>query len=148
MEIWQLWIIAGVILFILEIFTPVFVEASFGIGCFVAALTAALGGSVTVQFIVFGLTVIVVFFTVRPLFMKVSHRYSDKRKIGVEALIGKTCLVTEAIDNDKNTGRVQIGGENWKASSENGEPIPEGEKVVVKRIEGITVYVVKLTSGG
>ena len=147
MEMWHLWVIAGIVMFVLEIFTPVFIEASFGVGCFAAAIAAIAGVDFKLQLLVFAITVLAVFFGVRPFFQRYVVRYSEPRKTGVEALIGRTCKVIETINNVENTGRVQIGGETWKASSENGETIEAGETVIVKRIEGVTAYVIKQSGG-
>jgi penicillin-binding protein 1A len=57
-------------------------------------------------------------------------------------LVGATGEVTVAIDNTTETGEVEIKGELWPAQSEDGEPIPEGTKVVVVRKDRRFVYVI------
>jgi membrane-bound ClpP family serine protease len=49
--------------------------------------------------------------------------------------------VLEEIDNDKNTGRVRLKKEEWRADSETGEVIPAGKKVKVTRMDGTHIVV-------
>jgi membrane protein implicated in regulation of membrane protease activity len=54
-------------------------------------------------------------------------------------------VVIEDIENLKNTGRVRMGKEEWRAESESGESIPEGQSVAVTKIEGTHLIVKMLT---
>ena len=56
-------------------------------------------------------------------------------------------MVTEEIDNLKNTGRVRIGKEEWRADSDTDEVIPQGKTVDVTRVDG-THLVVRLLKEG
>jgi membrane-bound ClpP family serine protease len=38
-------------------------------------------------------------------------------------------------------GTVHVGGEEWTAVSDSGEPIDEGEQVIVSEAEGLTLKV-------
>ncbi|MDD5338890.1 MAG: nodulation protein NfeD [Dehalococcoidales bacterium] len=58
---------------------------------------------------------------------------------GREELVGKTALVKVALNPE---GTIFYKGENWTAISESGK-ITAGEKVVIKRIDGLLLYVVK-----
>lgn len=62
-----------------------------------------------------------------------------------DRVIGSVATVTEEIDNLKGTGRVQIGSMPWTARSEDPQPIPSGALVRILRIEGVKVYVEKLS---
>lgn len=143
MEIWHYWIIAGIVLLILEIFTPGFLLASFGIGAFAGSAGAYLGVGLKYQLLVFSITSLIVFFGIRPAYKKYFGRFDDQRKTGTDALVGKSCKVTESIDNDSGEGRVRIGGELWKACSQDGSVIDRGDVVIVAKIEGATAYVAK-----
>jgi membrane protein implicated in regulation of membrane protease activity len=59
--------------------------------------------------------------------------------------VGKLAVVTEDIDNTGDTGRVKIGGVNWRARSSADEHIEKGTSVRVTAIEGTTAFVVKET---
>jgi membrane-bound serine protease (ClpP class) len=67
------------------------------------------------------------------------HVYRKQAYTGREELIGKTAVV-KAILNPEGT--VFFKGERWTAISESGE-IPVGKEVVIKRIDGLVLYVVK-----
>jgi membrane-bound serine protease (ClpP class) len=58
---------------------------------------------------------------------------------GREELIGKTATVKVALNPE---GTVFYKGERWTAISERGE-IPAGEEVIIKRVDGLVLYVVK-----
>jgi membrane-bound serine protease (ClpP class) len=66
---------------------------------------------------------------------------------GREELFDKTAIVKTDLNPE---GFVFFKGERWMAVSESG-PIKEGEQVVIKRVDGLTLYVVKkvqLPAGG
>ncbi|OGO17264.1 MAG: hypothetical protein A2Z15_03635, partial [Chloroflexi bacterium RBG_16_50_11] len=58
---------------------------------------------------------------------------------GREELIGKTATVKVALNPE---GMVLYKGERWTAISESGE-VKAGEEVVIKRMDGLVLYVVK-----
>lgn len=138
---WHIWTIFALILFILEIFTPGFLLASFGIGCLFSALAAGVGLSVKLQVVGFIVGTLVAFFGVRPFFTKFCYRASCGVKTNVDALVGKTGRVTEEINQELDSGRVLVGGDDWKAISVDGDIINKGTMVEVVRIEGIRVFV-------
>jgi membrane protein implicated in regulation of membrane protease activity len=141
MEVWHYWIIAGVLCLIAEIFTAGFVVGVLGIGCFGASAACFLGYGLTVQVICFTIATLLGFIFIRPLFMKFMYGKGDGGKIGVEALVGKYASVIVEIDNRRNKGRIRLGAEEWRAASENGNNIDEGQTVKVVRIDGATAYV-------
>ena len=59
--------------------------------------------------------------------------------------IGRQALVTEEIDNLKESGAIRLDGVIWTARSESGEVIPEGATITVKRIAGAKAYVERAT---
>ncbi len=136
----QIWIIAGIILFILEIVTPGFVLANFGVAALAAAAASWLGAGITVQVIVFVVSCLISFVTVRPLLSRTMHKGKTTRT-GIDAVIGRVARVTDAIPEPPEAGRVQIDGDSWRAMSVHGSPIEEGARVRVIRIESTTVFV-------
>ncbi len=142
MEIWQYWIISGIVLFAAEIFTPGFVLMSIGSACILAGLSAWLGFSTGIQTIIFAFGTVAAFLATRP-FVKKFLYSKEQLPTGTSALIGKKGKVTEKISNEDNCGRVMIGGESWKAGSADGSVIEEGDMVEVLGIEGVTLKVEK-----
>ena len=133
---WLIWLSAGIILSILEVFTPGFFIVGIGVSLAIAALPAALGLPFWVQLLVCGAMILIFFLLVRPLVMKIPH--SDSKKTGTAALIGEEGIVVETITRIEG-GRVKVGGEVWKAKSD--ETIEKDLLVVVTGVEGVTLNV-------
>jgi len=146
MEAWHTWLIIGVILFILEIFTPGFVVACFGIGCLAGGLMDYLNLGFGYQIIAFSVVSLILFFTLRPFVVKHLYKTGENLKTNVDALIDQIGIVEEKIDPVENTGRVIVRGDNWKAISLNDEIIEKGERVQVKKIDGVKLYVIPYKS--
>jgi membrane protein implicated in regulation of membrane protease activity len=136
-----IWLIAGILLLIVEVFTADFLFASIGISCLVASIPAFLGASGVAQVVTFVITAVIVFSVVRPFAKKVIQGKNHASELGLNTLVNKRGIVTEKIINSKNKGRVKIDGDLWRAYSESGEDIEEGTSVRVKRFESITVFV-------
>jgi membrane protein implicated in regulation of membrane protease activity len=81
------------------------------------------------------------FFGVRPFFTRYCYKASPGVKTNVDALIGKTGRVIEDIDDQLDSGRVLVGGDDWKAVALDGKIIEKNSKVEIIRVEGAKVYV-------
>ena len=89
-----------------------------------------------------GLIVIIViciaaFFTFA--IQRVIRAHRSQATTGREELVGKTAVVKVALAPD---GTVFFKGERWKAISEKSR-IKPGEEVIITRVEGLTLYVIK-----
>jgi len=142
---WQLWMIAAVLLLIIEIFTPSFLAACLAIGCAAAGVFALMKYGINIQLLSFSVGTLIAFFAVRPIMLKYAHKKDEKVKTNVDALVGKTGRVTETIDNSKNTGRAMVEGDDWKAESENDVVIQSGSRIVVTKVNS-TIITVKSTN--
>ncbi|MDX9791384.1 MAG: NfeD family protein [Candidatus Kapabacteria bacterium] len=141
-EIWHVWIIIAVILFIVEIFTPSFIFGSIAVGCILAGVSSAFGFGIKVQLIAFAIGTLVAFFGIRSFMLKYFHKKSNKIKTNTDALIGKIGRVTETINTAQNVGRIMVEGDDWKAETENDEIINAGEKVEIVAVNS-TILTVK-----
>jgi membrane protein implicated in regulation of membrane protease activity len=144
-EIWHIWIIVAVLLFILEIFTPAFLAACLAIGCIFAGIISSLDFGINIQLIAFSVGTLSSFFGIRPFILKYGHKKSGDLKTNVHALVGKIGKVIVTIDNDQNQGRISVEGDDWKAESENSEIIHAGEKVEIINVDStlLTVRLIK-----
>ena len=133
---WLIWLSAGIILAILEVFTPGFFIVGIGVSLVITALPAALVLPFWVQLLVCGVMILIFFLLVRPLVMKIPH--SDSKKTGTAALMGEEGIVVETITRIEG-GRVKVGGEVWKAKSD--ETIEKDSLVIVTGVEGVTLNV-------
>ncbi len=144
-EIWWIWLILAAVFVIAEIFTAGFFLLLFGIGAAVAGVLALAGLGAIWQWISF-IAVSLILFAISRRF---SERFTKKQPpgIGADRAIGKVGKVIESIDPEENTGRVMLEREEWLAESHGGEVIPEGNKVIIERIEG-TRLIVRLHEKG
>ena len=143
MEIYQYWLIAAIILVIVEICTAGFGSICFAIGAGFAALAAGLGASFTWQIVIFAALSLVTFIFLRPVVIRFLEKKSKDVKTNADALIGRKGVVSERIDAQQHTGRVAVDGDDWKAVLEDGLVIEKGEEVVITHRESIIVTVRK-----
>ncbi len=144
MDFGYIFIILGVLFFIAELFTADFLFASIGLACLITSVFAFLGFSLYVQLVIFSLSIIIIFATIRPFVKKFLEGKNKAKELGLNTLIGKKGKVSEKIDNTQDIGRVKIDADNWKAISETNEIIEEGESVIVTKMESITIFVKKV----
>jgi len=139
---WENWIYAGIILLILEVFTPGFVVACFGIGALFASIFAYFDASISIQLLVFSVVTLVSFLGLRPYALKHLYKAEGDVKTNADSLIGMKGIVKETINSDLNKGRVAIYGDNWKARSIDHSIIKKGDSVEVVEMES-TILIVK-----
>ena len=139
MPVWLIWLLAGLVLIILEILTPGFVLACFSVGCFAAAIFAALDFSADWQIGAFATATFVLFVSARQVFGKLYGAKSIDSRTNVDRLIGLPAITLEEVDDMR--GQVKVEGEAWSARSVNGEKLPVGTKVRVLRIDGNNLLV-------
>ena len=141
---WILWTVLGVVLVIAEVFTPGFVLLWFGVGALAAALAAFLGAGLAAQFILFifvstaltalSRTIFVNYFTPRD--------EPEGMKMGVASLPGQVGTVVSSSQGALNEGAVKVFGSVWTAYPAEGEPpLEAGDRVVVERLTGASIYV-------
>ena len=110
------------------------------IGGSVAGLVCAILGAPTLlQFAVFILVSALLLALLRPLLKK--YLRVKPSRTNADRLLGQEALVTEDIDNLRETGAIRINGVLWTAKSADDTQIPIGTRVVIERIEGAKVYV-------
>ena len=138
-QIWWVWMAIAALFIVGEIFTQGFFLFWFGIGAAVAGLLAILGLGVGWQLGAFVVVSGVLFVVSRRLAEKISKKQPPG--IGADRFVGLEGIVLEEIDNGKNTGRVRVQKDEWRADSETGEIIPEGERIIVTRLDGAHMIV-------
>ena len=142
MEIWHMWVIAALILVVVEIFTTGFAVICLAIGALAAAVDAACGGGAEGQLIWFAAATLLAFVFVRPLLVKAFRKSGGRERLsGVDALKGREAIVSEHISSSDNTGRVAVDGDDWKAVSADGADIGKGEKVTIESVDSVVLTV-------
>ena len=144
-KVWLIWMIIAAVFVIGEIFTAGFFLLWFGIGAAAAGILAMLDFGAGWQW--------GTFIVVSGLLFIVSRRFAERitKKqppgIGADRFIGMKGVVLEEVDNIKNTGRVRIEKEEWRADSDTGEVIPVDTRVEVVRLVGTRLIVKTLKEG-
>ena len=143
MEIWHIWIIVALVLFIIELFTTGFAVICLSIGCLGGAVAAACATSVEVQLLIFAVVSFVALASVRPILKRSFYKQGEKVLTNASAMVGRHGVVCNAIDQ-RESGRVVIDGVDWKARSVDDSPIEQGARVEVVAIESVVLTVKKL----
>ena len=134
------WLVAMIVLLIIEGIVPGLVSIWFAIGAFAAMISAILGAPLWLQVLWFFAVSILTLCLTRPF----AKKYVNSRATPTNAdmLIGKECVVTEAIDNVLGTGAVTVSGKVWTARTEEPDGKAETGKVMtVVRIDGVKLIV-------
>src|SRR3954470_12731214 len=139
---WVVWLALGVALLVAEALSVSFVAAYFGVGALGAALCAALGAPLWLQGVEFIAVSLVLLLLTRNLLVAMASQ-PEAQATNVNALAGRSGIVTIPIDNDASTGQIRVGGEFWTARrlGEGEPPIPAGAKVEVVNVAGVTARV-------
>jgi membrane protein implicated in regulation of membrane protease activity len=136
-----IWLIAGVVLAIAELFTLDFVLIMLAGGAFAAA-AVGLALPVPVQLIAFTLVSALGLVAVRPAIKRMLHRSSEHAPMGNETVEGAEATVIEEVADGR--GMVKIGGELWTARPyDAAQVIDVGAMVRVVEIKGATALVWK-----
>lgn len=133
------WLALTVIFVVAEAVTVAVVSLWFAGGALAAMITAMLGGPLWIQGTVFAVVSALLLWALRPLVRK--HLNPKLTKTNVDAVIGKTGLVTARIDNITASGTVKLDALEWSARSTSGDPIEVGTQIRVDKIEGVKVFV-------
>ncbi len=135
------WLIAFVVLLIIEIITLGLTTVWFALGAIAAFLAAYVGVSVTAQVVVFLIVSIVLFVFTRPIAMKFFNQ--KRERTNAESLIGQKALVLEKIDSIHGVGKVMVNGMEWSAKTEESGEIEKDAIVSIKGIQGVKLIVEK-----
>jgi membrane protein implicated in regulation of membrane protease activity len=144
-NVWWIWMVLAAVFVVAEIFTAGFFLLWFGVGAAVAGLLALMGLGPVWQWGSFAIVSGVLFAVSRKFADRFTH--PQPPGIGADRFIGKPGLVLEPVDDIKNTGRVRLDKEEWRADSDTGETIPEGARVEVVRLEGTHLVVRPIVDG-
>ncbi len=134
----EIWVILGVALLVLEIFSVSFFAVFFGVGALVAALTTYLGLTTTlvsqiITFLVISIGALLVFRKqILASFSKKGEQYSE--------LLNEKAKVSIAIPA-KGEGKVFYRGADWIAEALSESAIAKGATVLIRKVDGIRLLV-------
>lgn len=137
------WLIAMVVLLIIEAVVPGLISIWFALGALAALVAALFHAPFWLQVVWFLVVSILTLLLTRPFVKKyVNNRVTPTN---ADMVIGKDAVVTEAIDNLKGKGAVRLNGKVWTARmADENTAAKVGETVRVLRIEGVKVIVEKI----
>lgn len=136
---WQIWLIASGIFFIIEIFTVGFLIFWLGVGALLAMLISFFTNSIILQTTVFVISSGLLIFATKPLVNKITKK--DTIPTNVYSIIGKKGIVIEDIDWSTGKGQIKSEGEVWSAKTKEQINIPKGAEVEIESIEGVKAFV-------
>ena len=134
-----MWLVAGVVLCLLEIFTLAFVLGMVGIGALTAAVAALLGAPLWLQLVTFTGSSAALLVFARPPVQRALNR-GPWAETDARALTGSTAVVVQRVSDD--SGQVRLNGELWRARPYAGTgPVEPGRPVSVAQVDGATLLV-------
>jgi membrane protein implicated in regulation of membrane protease activity len=137
---WWLWLLAGIVLFLIELATPGgFYFLFFGIGAFVVGLLgwAGVDGSLVVQLFLFGgLSTVSLAIFRKPL----QRRLGKLPGKDVDTMIGETAVALSEIGLEQ-VGKAELRGSAWSARNVGENVILTGQRCKVERIEGLMLFI-------
>lgn len=139
-----IWLIAMVLLLIVEAIVPGLISIWFALGALAALLASLLHAPLWLQLVWFLVVSVAALCVTRPL----AKKYVNARTqpTNADMLLGKECVVRERIQNLQGTGAVSVAGKVWTARTENDDDmIEEGAHARIVRIDGVKLIVKPLS---
>lgn len=135
------WLIATIVFSVAEAVTVQLISIWFAAGSLIALVSSMLGAPLWLQITLFFAGAGILLIATRP----IAKKLIGTKKIATNAdmVIGSTGIVEQPINNVHETGRVFVNGLSWAARSEDGSEIAADETVVIRRIEGVKLFVEK-----
>ncbi|MBE5901153.1 MAG: NfeD family protein [Lachnospiraceae bacterium] len=134
------WLVALVVLVLIELATLGLTTIWFAGGAFVALLANLLGLSPIVQIVLFIIVSVLLLALTRP--VAIRHLNENRTRTNAESLIGRTGFVLEEIDNLKATGCVSVDGQEWTARCSSDDAVITKDQVVtIEAIQGVKLIV-------
>ncbi len=143
------WVLLAIGLAVIEIVSVTFFPIFFTVSALLALAAFLLDANAGIQWAIFGIGGLALSGLLRP----VAKRQLDKGptlRSGIEQLVGRTGVVTTAIDGHGGVGAVSIDGQVWSArtaSATGSEPITVGADVEILEVRGATLVVAPGSTG-
>jgi hypothetical protein len=138
---WWVWILLGLGLVLVEILTPGgFYILFFGFGALVVGLLASVNvaGPAWAQWLAFSVASVAgLLLFRRPLVERFRSSAPDRE---VDSLVGETAVALDPIEGEA-MGRVELRGSVWSARNVGEDPVGQGQRCRVRRVEGLTLWV-------
>jgi membrane protein implicated in regulation of membrane protease activity len=137
---WWIWILFGLFLLLAELVTPGgFYIIFFGVGAVVVGILAGFNaaGPLWFQFILFSILSVLTLWLFREKLLQLTQ---GERRENIDSLVGETAVATEEIHLNA-VGKAELRGTSWNARNVGDKPLVRGQRCVVERVEGLTIFV-------
>lgn len=135
-----IWLGLAIVLLVIEILTVGLTTVWFAIGALLAMTLAFCGAGLAWQTTIFVVSSVVLLVFTRPLVQKYIN--GKHIKTNIDAIVGMTGRVVEAINGIEGTGAVIVDGKTWSARTDNEMTvIPVDTIVTVREVSGVKLLV-------
>ena len=142
------WVTMAVGLAVVEILSLTFFPIFFTASAIIALVLQLLDAPDWAQWLAFGAGGLILSGALRPI-AKRNLESGPTLKSHSESLVGRTAVVTAAVDGRAGVGSVTIDGQTWSARPSDGvSEIARGTDVLIAEIKGATVVVTPPESTG
>lgn len=138
---WQIWLIAAGIFFIIEIATAGFLIFWLAIAAVITMICSLVISNVYIQFAIFVITSTILIIATKPFVNKFVNKGVEETKSNAFSIVGKKAIVTKSINSVEGIGQIKVNGEVWSAKSLEEINFEEGTEVEVVSIEGVKAIV-------
>jgi membrane protein implicated in regulation of membrane protease activity len=112
----------------------------FGVGALLTAPLAALGFSETVQWLAFSVLSLAGLVTLRRTLLRhLGQRPAPSAEIANELVGEQAVLLTDLEAGGE--GKAELRGTPWTVRAASGIPLRQGQRCLVERVEGLTLWV-------
>lgn len=141
MQLWTIFVMAGLVSLILEMVMPTMFFLNFAVaGLITAILAIFITNWVHLVLIFVALSLVSIVF-LRPILIK--HKDSKENQTGMQdKYIDKIVKVKEPVS--KFSGAITIYDERWEARCDNDETIPEGTEVRIVKYDSLILTVERI----
>ena len=133
------WFVAAAVLAVGEMLTAGFFLLPFAAGAVASGLLALTGIGVPLQLITFVVVSLSSLYLLQRFASKDIH--GELIPVGAARYIGAAALVTKPVSRLRGTGRVKMGTEDWRATTNQDTEIPVGVEVRVIEVSGARLVV-------
>jgi inner membrane protein len=138
---WWLWLLIGLALLAVELFTPGgFYVVFFGVGALVVGLLVGLGagGAPWVQWLVFSATSVASLLLFRGRLL--ARMRGGTPDVPMDTLVGELAMPIEDLAPGA-VGKAELRGTSWTAQNADDRLLAKGQRCRVVRVDGLTLLI-------
>lgn len=141
MSAWIIWLIAAVVLLVVEVFSQAVWAFSLSVGCLAAAALSVFVDSAAWQGICVAVVAVIAWLALAPVIKRMKAKTAHIARTGMDALLGRRAIVIDEIRPDE-LGRARIDGDYWQVRAPGiGHVIHHGSEVIVTSYDSIILTV-------